>query len=153
MKESKARKLRIAGTAAFILYLIALVYFLFFSEGYDRNVTRTVYHYNLIPFREIRRFWDNRAVLGFIPVFTNLAGNVLAFFPFGFFLPPITRYKATFGFTVAMTFLFSLLVECIQLLTKVGCFDVDDMIMNTAGGFIGCMVFYICNAIRRSMRK
>ena len=63
----------------FALYLIALVYFLFFSESYGRTVVANTYHYNLIPFKEIRRFWDNRALLGAQVVFTNLFGNVIAF--------------------------------------------------------------------------
>lgn len=42
-----------------------------------------------------------------------------------------------------------LLVECFQLVTRVGSFDVDDMLLNTLGGVIGYIVFAICNMIRR----
>lgn len=34
-------------------------------------------------------------------------------------------------------FLFSLCIETLQLITKVGVFDVDDLMMNTVGGLIG----------------
>lgn len=35
----------------------------------------------------------------------------------------------------------SVTVEVIQLITKVGCFDVDDMILNTAGAALGYLLF------------
>ena len=34
-------------------------------------------------------------------------------------------------------FSFSLLVECTQLVTRVGTFDVDDLMLNTLGGCLG----------------
>lgn len=153
MKKHTARRIRIAGTLLFAVYIIALAYFMFFCEGYGRNVTRETYRYNLLPFHEIQRFWYKRTELGFQTVFLNLAGNVVAFIPFGFFLPLITHGRSRFLNTVMMTFLFSTLIEFIQLLTKVGSFDVDDMILNTLGGIIGCMIFYICSAAARGGKK
>jgi glycopeptide antibiotics resistance protein len=40
-------------------------------------------------------------------------------------------------------------VEVFQLLTRVGSFDVDDLLLNTIGGLAGYILFVICNAIRR----
>ena len=42
------------------------------------------------------------------------------------------------------------MVETIQLVSKVGSFDVDDMLLNTIGGALGCLIFYWMNRIRRS---
>jgi len=42
-------------------------------------------------------------------------------------------------------------VEVIQLITKVGCFDVDDMILNTAGAALGYLLFFICDHLRRKI--
>ena len=39
-----------------------------------------------------------------------------------------------------LCFLLSLSVETVQLLTRIGCFDVDDMILNTLGGWLGYLV-------------
>ena len=44
---------------------------------------------------------------------------------------------------------FSLLIECIQLGSKVGSFDVDDMILNTLGGSLG----YLCFWVARKWKK
>ena len=47
-----------------------------------------------------------------------------------------------------MTFLFSLFIETAQLLTKVGAFDVDDLFLNTVGGFLG-YIFMKLTKIRK----
>ena len=38
-----------------------------------------------------------------------------------------------------------------QLLTKVGCFDVDDMILNTLGAALGYGIYAVCDRIRRKI--
>ena len=40
-------------------------------------------------------------------------------------------------------------IETIQLIFKVGSFDVDDLLLNTIGGLAGYILFVICAAIRR----
>ena len=112
-------------------------YFLFFAEIMGRtNLTRT-YHYNLVPFLEIKRFIIYRKKLGMTAVVVNLLGNVAAFLPFGFFLPFLSQKNRSFAYVTLISFEFSLLIECIQLVSKVGSFDVDDMILNTLGGSLG----------------
>lgn len=49
------------------------------------------------------------------------------------------------------SFEFSLLVETIQLVSKVGSFDVDDLMLNTLGGILGYVIFSLCNYIRRKV--
>ena len=51
--------------------------------------------------------------------------------------------------TVFYSFGLSLCVETFQLISKVGSFDVDDLLLNTLGGLAGYIVFVICAAIRR----
>ena len=82
------------------------------------------YHYNLVLFKEIKRFWEYREQLGMFAVFTNLFGNVLIFVPFGFFMPMASKYRSLFS-TLFYSFGLSLCVETFQLFSKVG-----------AGGFV-----------------
>ena len=118
-------------------------YFLFFAEIMGRtNLTRT-YHYNLVPFLEIKRFIIYRKKLGMTAVVVNLLGNVAAFLPFGFFLPFLSQKNRSFAYVTLISFEFSLLIECIQLVSKVGSFDVDDMILNTLGGSLGYLCFWV----------
>ncbi len=132
----------------FVLYLAFLVYFLLLSEMYGRTELRTDYSYNLELFKEIKRFWEYREVLGTKAVLMNLVGNVAIFMPFGFILPWASRYT-NFLQTAWFSLLFSLIIECVQLVTKVGCFDVDDLLLNTIGGCIGYITFFICCRFRR----
>ena len=98
---------------------------------------------------EIHRFWKYRDQLGTFALLTNIGGNVVGFMPYGFILPVITRRRRS-GFLIILSgFCISLTVEVIQLVTKVGSFDVDDIILNTLGVALGYLFFYICNALRR----
>jgi len=141
MKKEKSRPHPLA-VFLFIAYLLLLFYLLFFSESYGRTMD-SGYRYNLELFKEIRRFWSNRDSLGWNSVITNLAGNIVAFAPFGFFLPLLCRAgKNVFG-CVMLSALFSLAVETVQLLSKVGAFDVDDILLNAVGGLTGFLAYYL----------
>ncbi|MEE0419662.1 MAG: VanZ family protein [Lachnospiraceae bacterium] len=143
--------IRIAGFVMFVCYLLALTYFLFFAESYGRAIQDRQYSYNLTPLKEIKRFWTYRESLGLMAVFLNLAGNVLAFVPFGAILPVLWNRTRGFIRIGVMTFEFSLLVETIQLVSKVGSFDVDDLLLNTLGGILGYAAFVVCNYMRRKL--
>lgn len=141
-KKSK-KKIRVVAWIPFLLYMVAMVYFLFFSEQMGRTPSND-YKYSLEPFKEIKRFLHNSHVIGMKGVILNLAGNVLAFVPFGFVLPVLSRNFRN-GFRITLLSLeFSLLVEVIQLVSKVGSFDVDDLMLNTLGGLIGYILYRIC---------
>ncbi len=150
MRKETKHIIRRMGFLLFILYVMLLVYFLFFSEAYGRVAdAEREYRYNLVPFVEIRRFWKYREQLGLFALFTNIFGNVLGFIPYGFILPVIF-YGLRNGFLITMSgFGLSLCIETIQLVTKVGCFDVDDLILNTLGAMLGYLAFAICNYLRR----
>lgn len=152
MSKSKRERFRILCLVLFILYVIAIVYFLLLSDIYGRTEGYLDYRYNLIPFLEIKRFALSALNGGSIhagDVFMNLAGNVIAFIPFGALLRWVRNKKTGAGIVILYTFLFSLSIEIIQLVTKVGVFDVDDLILNTAGGAIGYLCYRILRAIDR----
>ena len=136
MKNDYRKILRICSKVMFGVYIIFLTYFLFFAESTGRTFESRSYHYNLELFKEI----------GLL----NLVGNVVAFIPFGFFLPILHVKCRSFLFTTFLSFEFSLMVETIQLVSKVGSFDVDDLLLNTIGGALGCLTFLCMNRIRRT---
>lgn len=150
MKKETKSIIKTGGIILFLLYVMLLVYLLFFSEAYGRvGQAERGYRYNLVPFVEIGRFWNHREQLGMNAVYVNIVGNVLAFVPYGFILPIITGRMRS-GFLIVLSgFGLSLTVEIIQLVTKVGCFDVDDLILNTIGAALGYLAFAILNYIRR----
>lgn len=131
----------------FILYIVALTYFLFFSERYGRDVGLREYRYNLTLFKELGRCVTYRQQLGIESFIVNIFGNILAFAPFGFLLPIITPENRKWIKLALITFLFSLTIELLQLVFKVGIFDVDDLLMNTLGGLLGYFIFTIVNEL------
>lgn len=149
MKVKHRKALRICSYIIFGVYIILLTYFLFFAESTGRTFEGRTYHYNLVLFKEIRRFFKYRDSLGNMAVVLNLVGNVVAFVPFGMILPIMNRRFRSFFYMTFLTFEFSLIVELIQLVCKVGSFDVDDLLLNTIGGILGYLIFALVNRIRR----
>lgn len=141
------------GWVIFIIYLIFLAYFLFFSEEFGRGQVQEGYAYNLVPFKEIRRFIIYRGKVGMVSFFLNIVGNVAGFMPFGFFLPIVSRRSRRWYNTVLLSFVFSLCIETAQLVLKVGSFDVDDMILNTLGGILGFILYKIVQTVRVRRRR
>ncbi len=139
------RKKDTAMKLLFMFYIAILLYVLLFSE---RN-TEGLNGYNVRLFAEIKRYITYRERLGMKLVLQNLLGNVIGFLPFGFFLPQLSRrWNRLYKITLT-AFFFSLTVEGIQLLSGVGCFDVDDIFLNTLGGFIGAAGFVIFDRMRK----
>ncbi len=134
--------IKISGACLFLIYMVCLVYFLFFAEEYGRRAGVS-YDWNIEPFREIRRFWDYREILGFRAVFLNLAGNVIGFMPFGALLPVMARGARRAWKTTILGLEVSVLIEVSQFFFQVGSFDVDDMILNTLGALLGYALFWI----------
>ncbi len=135
------KQIRLLCRVLFALYIAGLVYFLFFADMLDRVGIERSYHYNVIPFREIGDLLYMRIFWGPVAVISNLFGNIAIFMPFGFLVPILGRKKRKFWFTALASFELSLSVECIQLVTKTGCFDVDDIFLNTIGGMLGYLVY------------
>ena len=128
----KNRKIKsIFKWSAFLIYIVALIYFVFFAEMLGRADVPVNYRYNLVPFKEIKRFIIYYRQIGINAVILNLAGNVVAFMPFSL----------------------SLSIELIQLISKVGSCDVDDLILNTLGGLLGYWCFCIYKNMNRAYKK
>ena len=144
MEKKKGNKLfRVLEILLFVVYLAVLCYFLFIADRMGRTFSERVYHYNLMPLKEIGRFWTYRQTLGVWSVLMNLIGNVVAFIPFGLFRPRLFPACRRFILTVVLAFEFSLCVEILQLVWKVGSFDVDDLLLNTLCGILGFLVYRI----------
>ena len=148
MAQTLRRGIKLSGTLLFGAYVAALIYCLFFAEGYGR--VDGVYDYNVRPFREIWRYLRYWKILGIRTVVLNLGGNILGFVPFGALLPLMVRDTRKAWKVGLLGLEISALVEFSQLIFRVGCFDVDDLLLNTIGGCIGYLVFV---EVRHHWRK
>ena len=86
--------------------------------------------------------------------------NIASFVPFGFFFSEYLHAtkrrskKRIIGNVTLVAFLFSLGVECLQWILRIGLFELADMILNTLGALLGSTVSLgIRYAFRRLSRK
>ena len=81
--------------------------------------------------------------------------NLVAFIPFGFFLSEFLASVRRFstgrrlGLATLAGFSLSLCIECLQLLLRVGYFELTDMVMNTLGALVGgCLALTVRKVMR-----
>lgn len=91
------------------------------------------------PFHQILSIWKSIQRGG---ITGNFLGNITLFVPFGVLIPCVTG-KKEWIFEVGVGFCFSLLIEIIQLITARGCFDPDDILLNTLGTAIGYGLYQV----------
>lgn len=92
-----------------------------------------------IPFMNI--FLENGEIniFGFVLMILN----IILFVPYGFLLTLIqSKIKTLHRFFIIFieSLLLSVIIEVIQRITKLGYFEVEDIICNTFGGIIGCFI-------------
>ncbi|MEI0739579.1 VanZ family protein [Paenibacillus sp. JTLBN-2024] len=142
----------------FVVYLYALVKIILFKFGsispvyYLRELVDHILHpgmiadrlrmvSNLMPLREIEGYLRD---LGDGVSFMNFFGNIAAFMPLGFLLPMVCGVRSmTLPKVLLLSFGVSLALESLQLVLFIGTFDVDDIIMNTAGGLLGYAAYLV----------
>ncbi|WP_185208432.1 VanZ family protein [Chryseobacterium sp. C3] len=115
-------------------YTLFLLYLMFFGMG------RTQMEDNLLTIEPI--FSTINFIKGCISwkeIVTIVAGNVVMFIPFGFLgwiFPRLQDLQnLLFTFISAIT-----IVEAIQYFSRMGIFEVDDIILNTFGVFLGFLM-------------
>lgn len=149
----------LAGTVLCI-YLAVLTKKVVFKHGglrYYRHYFANDYqHYsvhegwknaNTVPFRTIKMYRKgmdrNNANAEY-----NLVGNFIGFIPWGFLLPLLLPWFRHGIKMLLAGFLLSLSFETFQLLTGLGVWDVDDLLLNTAGSVTGYILFFIAARIK-----
>lgn len=118
--------------SVFVLYIVMLVAILFRSQ----LDTRTI---KFVPFGTILDFLSREKVSYFF-IITNLLGNVVLFVPLGIYFALFSHGKQEKR-NIFLVFLMSLLAEIIQVTFKWGVGDIDDVILNTLGGYLGVVSY------------
>ncbi len=142
LMTTRAKLETVVICAAFALYAVVALRLLIFSRppGSERS-------FNLIPFASISHylFSGSSGVRRF--AFGNIAGNVLLFIPLGSYLSVLT--KSTVARTMLIVASTSVAVEILQGVFALGASDIDDVILNCLGGFIGIQLFLLLRVIVR----
>lgn len=104
------------------------------DEQKNLSLRQNLHRANLTPFKTIGSFMHEKMDAF---VIQNIAGNIVAFVPLGILLPVLITAKPTLTKITAIGLSISLAFEVIQLITGLGIFDVDDLILNTFGTIVG----------------
>lgn len=120
-----------------ISYTLMILYLMFVwhRSPYPQNIVRLAPFVSTILFIKKSILWKS--------IIINIVGNVVMFIPFGtvgFVYPKYRRLKPlVIDFISAIT-----VVEALQYFTRLGVFDVDDIILNTIGVIIGFKLMAWC---------
>lgn len=122
-------------TGCYFVVLIYLLFFAFFRSGTTTEV-------NLIPFKNIFSLtvYTFKSGHGIWHWIVNVPGNIIAFMPMAVSLNYFAREKMHPGFFVVLIFLIPAVAEFLQYLFQTGSCDIDDVILNVPGIFIGTVL-------------
>lgn len=96
---------------------------------------------NFVPFETIMRYINYSQYFNMNLIVVNLLGNLLIFTPMGFLLPLLSKRFRKVWPILLVGFMSSLAVETIQFIFRVGSTDIDDLILNTAGAWLGYLAY------------
>jgi len=125
---------------AFLFYIYLILTYTLLSRS-----VRNYFDYDLILFWSYQEIWTTHNFQLAVEVFTNC----LMFIPVGVLMP--FAYEKYFGrdevkirnSVIICGFSVSASVECLQLLTRTGLFEWDDMIHNTIGVIAGYGIYLL----------
>ena len=138
MNINESKKIKHNHTVLMIVlgvYILILFAYLFLKASSFQSVS-------LIPFHTITEYLSNGGFLSFI----NVLGNIVLFIPLGIYLIFFNHNKGIYINTLWVV-LISVAVEILQYVFKVGATDIDDIILNGLGGFLGIMIYKILHKI------
>lgn len=126
----------VPAITGYIMYLVVLLVITFFSREDSSRKTLDM---------ELFSSWGiNNRNNAFV------IENILLFIPYGFLSAWVIKEVRNVFVCTMLGAVTSLVIEWMQLLTGRGIFQIDDVITNTVGTAIGCL---ICTMIKRISRK
>lgn len=99
--------------------------------------------YNFYLFRAWIEAWNRFTVQSWL----NIMLNIAMFVPLGFLLPVLCRWADKWNRMLLAGFGTSMLVEVIQLITRRGIFDIDDLFTNTLGAMLGWSILMLLRTL------
>jgi glycopeptide antibiotics resistance protein len=146
-RGSMMRELTLAVLFLFLWFLIKRT-----LEPFILVLDRTPEAPNLVPLRGLvlmlQRAIDIDHNFTWFIVAINILGNILIFIPIGVLISVLTpnRHKGWLALTIGLAI--SLTIEIVQLSFVIRVFDVDDLILNSTGAWLGFLIFLILNNVK-----
>lgn len=154
LSEKRMNRAREMILALFVLFMIGLLA-LTFENGIDilqqKNIFRLAKErlqsgigINFVPFHTIRAFIKYSSGLGGIMI--NIVGNIVMFLPWGLGLPLLWKKYQSFLHLAFMSLMLPICIEFVQLFIGRSV-DVDDVILNFAGGMLGGLIYLVLSKL------
>jgi glycopeptide antibiotics resistance protein len=142
------KKQNFIGSIVGIFYLLLIAYLLFFASF--REGTNTAV--NLVPLRSISTdlyyiFLHGSSLEYILILIASLTGNLLILFP----IPNLFKWMLKGGKKWVVVVMIPSLIEAIQYLLQSGSADIDDVILNGTGLYLGFA--YAERRAKRSLPK
>ena len=118
------------------LYIVVLLYFTVIGRYSHEDYQIHIFY----SYRFLLEQFDFQSMRQFVI-------NLFMLVPVGFLLSVIIKGKAKYVIVFVLCLLLTVFIESMQLLTKCGSFEVDDIISNMIGAVIGILIFALIHWI------
>ena len=142
---NKERGYHVSLYAVFLFYVFILLMMLLINR-------RSYHSINIVPFRTIITYLASDDIIAQSFKISNLAGNILLFLPLGIYFIIFFKNKKI-GINTLRIIGISCIIEIIQYIFQRGASDIDDVILNGLGGFIGICLYEILLFVLKSEIK
>lgn len=126
--------------AALVMYLVILLRITVFRSTFSFANICTKGTINPAPFADLLDTLRTRGVGWFLYLFI---GNIVWFVPLGMLVPCVSANMRSARRVVLLSFFMSLIIEIAQYVFGTGISELDDLLLNTAGGAVGYAIFYV----------
>ena len=153
----KAKRTRWMAATALIAYSAILIKFVVFKAIPTLRIGHLRLRFggshtgpgNFVPFKTIVPLLTGRG--NHLIAMVNLFGNIIPFMPIGLLVPlifsPISwQMMLALGVIVGLTF------EAMEVILRVGIFDIDDVILNALGVILGYAAFVLLRRVAQPRR-
>ena len=143
-KRQKYNMVQLIAAILLSLYIVVLLYFTvvgrYSHEEYEYKINFLTSYRWLFKYSGEQVLWQ-------------LLINIVMLVPMGFLLPIIIHAKYKYLITMVLSLLMTLFIETMQLVSKCGSFEIDDVINNFIGAVLGMFLFVLLNRIIQKQKR
>lgn len=147
IERKEKRVVKVTLSISFLFYIVVLIDILIIEPRvFQSNMQFSQYirqWTNIIPFKNISTYvkalFNGR--INMDTILRNLVGNLILFLPMGIYLPYFIKRICKINVYCICLIITLFIVELVQLIGRIGVFDIDDIILRFIGAFIGYFIW------------
>lgn len=133
-KSYKIDKLQRNAAIILSLYVVILLYFTVLGRYSHEEYENRIYFY--YSYRRLIEHYDSQSM-------RQILLNIAMLIPVGFLMPMTINFKGKYLKTIGISLLLIIVIELLQMLTKTGSCEVDDIINNLLGALLGMALYHM----------